>query len=105
MTEYKFGKHAVFTIIFVAGLTSVPDARAEPLSSSSDTLVPIQVLSARKVFLSNAGLDGNSIVAFNIFAKTKAGMPYADFVAAIKSRGQYDRVATPADSDAAARLR
>jgi hypothetical protein len=99
MTAYKFGRHALFTIIFVAALASVPDARAEPLSSPSDTLVPIQVLSARKVFLSNAGLDGNSIVAFNRFAKTKAGTPYADFVAAMKSRGQYDCVATPAESD------
>jgi hypothetical protein len=99
MNAYEFGKRALFTIVFVAGLTSVPNARAEPVSSSPASLVPMQVLSARKVFLSNAGLDGNSIVAFNRFAKTKAGMPYADFAAAMKSRGQYDCVATPADSD------
>ena len=39
------------------------------------------------------------MVAFHRFANTKAGMPFADFVAAMKSRGQYDCVATPADSD------
>jgi hypothetical protein len=99
MKRHRFGKHAFLAIVTVAGLISVPIARAEPLSSSPAPLVPIQVLSARKVFLSNAGLVGNSMVAFNRFAKTKAGVPYADFVAAMKSWGQYDCVATPADSD------
>jgi hypothetical protein len=99
MKTHRFGKHALAAIVTVAGLISVPIARAEPMSSSSASLVPIQVLSAKKVFLSNAGLDGNSVVAFNRSAKTKAGIPYAAFVAAMKSRGQYDCVATPADSD------
>lgn len=99
MKTHRFGQHALLAIVTVAGLISVPIARAEPLSSSPAPLVPIQVLSARKVFLSNAGLDGNSMVAFNRFSNTKAGMPYADFAAAMKSRGQYDCVATPADSD------
>ena len=74
-------------------------ARGESVSSSLATLVPMQVLSAKKIFLSNAGLDGSSIVAFSTFPKTKTGMPYAGFVAAMTSWGHYDCVAAPADSD------
>jgi hypothetical protein len=99
MKTHRFGKHALFVFVIVAGLTSVPIARAEPVSSSSAPLVPMQVLSARKIFLSNAGLDSSSIVAFNTLAKTKTDMPYAGFVAAMKSWARYDFVATPADSD------
>jgi hypothetical protein len=100
MKTHRFGKHALFAIVMGAGLTSVLIARAAPASFSPAPLVPLQVLSARKVFLSNAGLDSNSIVAFNnTWAKTKADIPYATFVAAMKSSGQYDCVVTPTDSD------
>jgi hypothetical protein len=100
MKTHRFGRRALFAIVIVAGLTSVLIARAAPASFSPAPLVPLQVLSARKVFLSNAGLDSNSIVAFNnTWAKTKADIPYAGFVAAMKSSGQYDCVVTPTDSD------
>jgi hypothetical protein len=62
MKIHRFGKRALFAIVIVTSLTSVPIARAAPASLSAAPLVPLQVLSAKKVFLSNAGLDSNSIV-------------------------------------------
>lgn len=99
MKIHGFGKLSAFAIVIVASLTFAPILSAEPVSPSAAPLVPAQVLSAKKVFLSNAGLDGSSIVAFSIFAKAKTDTPYAGFFVAMKSSGQYDCVAAPADSD------
>jgi hypothetical protein len=99
MKTHGFGRHSVLAIVAIAGLMLAPIARTEPVSPSPASLVPTQLLSARKAFLSNAGLDGSSIVALNTFAKAKNDIPYADFVSAMKSWGQYDCVAAPADSD------
>jgi len=59
--------------------------------------VPIQVLSAKKVFLSNLGADAEASVAFRYIASPDAA--YNGFFVAMKSLGQYDLTATPGESD------
>ena len=59
--------------------------------------VPAQILSAKKVFISNAGTDSMSMAVFK-----RAGdpdQPYNQFYAAMKSWGKYEIVSAPADAD------
>jgi hypothetical protein len=57
--------------------------------------VPVQVASAKKIFISNAGVDGYA-------ANEYSGSPnrtYNEFYAAMKTWGQLEIVATPAEAD------
>jgi hypothetical protein len=59
--------------------------------------VPAQIVSGRKVFISNAGADVLSQSLFN-----RAGEPdqaYNHFYAAIQTWGRYEIVATPGEAD------
>jgi hypothetical protein len=59
--------------------------------------VPPQIMAAKKAFISNAGIDAQSLATFK-----KAGepdQPYNEFYAAAKSWGRYDLVSSPADAD------
>jgi hypothetical protein len=73
------------------------NAWAQQTPESPPAPVPMQITSAKKVFISNAGLEGN-YARPDIFA----GGPnrsYNQFYAAIKDWGRYDLVSTPADAD------
>jgi hypothetical protein len=59
--------------------------------------VPSQLLTAKKVFISNGGLDG---LAFQAFRKLgDVNHPYNAFYAAVDSWGKYTLVAAPAEAD------
>lgn len=73
-----------FAMILSAALQA--QAPAAPL--------PSQILTAKKVFISNAG----SGLDEKLWSGGPA-QPYNEFYAAIKSSGQYQLVATPADAD------
>ena len=58
---------------------------------------PAAILTAKRVFLGNAGADGSSISAFR-----RAGdinQPYNWFYMAMKNWGRYELVGSPADAD------
>ena len=80
----------IFTILFASRLLL---AAQTPVAAP----VPVQILSAKKVFISNAGTDSMSMMVFK-----RAGdpdQPYNQFYAAVKSWGKYELVSTPADAD------
>ena len=59
--------------------------------------VPPQIVVAKRAFISNAGIDAQSLDTFK-----RAGepdQPYNEFYAAAKSWGRYDLVSSPADAD------
>jgi hypothetical protein len=59
--------------------------------------LPSQLLTAKKVFISNGGLD---VLAFEIFRKLgDVDQPYNAFYAAMNSWGKYALVTSPADAD------
>ena len=58
----------------------------------NDAPVPIQILSAKKVFVSNA--SGESVMPAGT-----GDLAYSEFYSAIKSWGRYEIVASPADAD------
>jgi hypothetical protein len=86
-------------ILFLLLFSAIPSAvtlhaQAQPQEVAP---VPVQISAAKKVFISNAGLDGKSSFLFQ-----KAGesdQPYNRFYAAMKSWGRYELASTPADAD------
>lgn len=65
--------------------------------------MPAQILSAKKVFISNGGVNGNSRIVFeSIFDRNQPSnlnQPYNQFHAAMKTWGRFELVAAPADAD------
>lgn len=85
-------------IVFVAMLWAcVPATRAQVPTRTAEAPVPVQIIAAKKVFISNGGVDTPVLAATK-----RAGAPdqgYNQFYAAMKSWGRYELVATPADAD------
>jgi hypothetical protein len=73
-------------------LASVPLA-AQPAP------VPAQILTAKKVFISNAGIDGPSGVTFKMEGAGDVNAPYNRFYAAMKSWGRFEIVGAPSDAE------
>jgi hypothetical protein len=88
------------TVIHSASLTLA--LIAAPALNSQQSVqpaahVPAQIVSAHKVFISNAGADATAQAAF-----TRAGDPeeaYNGFYSAMQSWGRYELVPTPAEAD------
>jgi len=59
--------------------------------------VPTQIASAKKVFISNMGIDTISAVVFR--RELAENKPYNEFYAAVKAWGRYQLVDSPADAD------
>jgi len=84
-------------------LASLPLLAADKDPTPVPAPVPTQVLTARKVFISNAGADGN---AFAILQRAgDAEEPYNQFYAAVKSSGKFEIVGTPSDADLVLEIR
>jgi len=83
---------ASLAFFFVTGL-----AIAQSPIAVSAVLVPAQLSAAKTIFLSNAGLDAASMIAFSLWGKPDT--PYVQFSTAVKSWGHYQTATTPVDSD------
>jgi hypothetical protein len=59
--------------------------------------VPTQIASAKKVFISNMGIDTISALVFR--RELAENKPYNEFYAAVKAGGRYQLVDSPADAD------
>jgi hypothetical protein len=59
-------------LMILVGLVANPVIGAETVSALSAAPVPTQVLSAKKVFLSNLGADAGAAVAFHYMANPDA---------------------------------
>jgi len=89
------------TLIFIAFVVvfyfSVCMASAQEKTTAPAAPVPSPILTAKKVFISNGGLDG---VAFNAFRKLgDVNQPYNAFYAAMSSWGKYALVSAPSEAD------
>ena len=94
VTHFRFCLRPLLCSLFLAAATAVAQQAAAP--------VPAAILSAGKVFLSNAGSDGG------LFPHPFSGTPdrpYSQLYAALKSWGQYDLVGDPAEADLVLELR
>ena len=71
-------------------LAPVPPLAGQPAP------VPAQILTAKKVFISNAGEDGTSLA---VLERGEANRPYNRFYAAMKSWGRFELVGAPSDAE------
>lgn len=93
----KRGISRVLWMALVMASSLVP-VRAQQAVASSSAPVPSQIISAKKVFISNAG--GEELDSRLFFLPTlDSDQAYDKFYAAVKSDGRYEPVLTPADAD------
>ena len=85
----KLGIFLFLAVISVAFLEAQQPAEAAP--------VPAQILTSKKAFVSNAGLDSLSAAALK--REGDPDRPYRQFYAAMKSWGRYELVTAPGDAD------
>jgi hypothetical protein len=64
---------------------------------------PTKILAAKKIFVSNAGVDAASPVVFE--RTTGPNEPYSQFYFAMQRWGRYELVGTPSDADLVFQLR
>lgn len=84
----KTVKFGMLCIALATVFASVPALKAQQTNTTPAAPVPAQILTAKKVFISNAG---------NLMGEPY--QPYDQFYAAMKSWGRYELVAAPADAD------
>ena len=87
---------------FLLVLATTPLA-AQAGSAVAVAPVPEQIASAKKVFISNAGLDGMSLAAFRKLGDRNE--PYNLFYGAMKAWGRYELTNSPADAELVYELR
>lgn len=72
-------------------------AKAQQNAVAPPAPVPSQLLTSKKVFISNGGLDG---AAFDLFRQVgNVNQPYNAFYGAVNSWGRYKLVSSPAEAD------
>jgi len=90
-------KRGISCIAFVTALAAIPALNAQQNKATPSAPVPVGIITGKRVFISNAGVDGTSLAAFK---KTGgANQPYNEFYAAVKNWGRYELVGAPADAD------
>ena len=82
----RVSKLGIFGLVIAAALISVPGLRAQQAPGAvAAAQVPPQIAAAKKVFISNAGVDGGSLAAFR--AVGDPDLPYNTFYSMMKSLG------------------
>jgi hypothetical protein len=71
--------------------------KAQQKKEAAIAPVPPQIFTSKKVFISNAGYDSTSRVAFKNGGDLN--QPYNEFYSAVRNWGRYELVGTPADAD------
>ncbi len=89
-------KRGCLTVVFLMTLC-IPALQAQPSGAVATAPVPEQIVRAKKVFISNAGMDAISMMAFRRLGDPDR--PYNLFYAAMKTWGHYELAASPADAD------
>ena len=73
------------------------DAQQTKAQPTEAAPLPIQIVSAKKIFVSNASVEGSSLPTSQ--RREDPDRAYQEFYAAIKNWGRYELVNTPADAD------
>jgi hypothetical protein len=82
------------TLVFLVG-GSVLCAQEKPVPPVAP--IPVQIITAKKVFIANGGVDAMSLAAFR--RAKEPGEPYNQFYMAMKSWGRFELVATPGEAN------
>lgn len=94
----KIFRLGILALISAIALISAPSLGAQQAQGAVPAApVPAQIAAAKKVFISNAGVDGGSLAAFRTVGDPD--LPYNTFYATMKNWGHYELVTSPADAD------
>ena len=80
------------SVLYGAVLNAQQTDKAPPAAP-----VPVEIINAKKVFISNAGVDGLALAAFERLGEPH--QPYNQFYTAMKSWGRYELVSAPAEAE------
>lgn len=89
----RITKLCIFSMLLAAAFIAIPVLSAQHAKDVSPAPVPVQILAAKKVFVSNGGGDNGDSYSGG------PGRSYNQFYTALKSWGRYELVAAPADAD------
>lgn len=92
-----FGRSPVKCMAIMLAIASMPSWGAQPQSEAGSAPVPAPIVSAKKVFISNAG--GRCSPFGREGFNGGPNRPYSQFNVAMKGWGRYEVVAAPADAD------
>src|SRR5579872_3002052 len=85
---------AIFSITLAMTLLPLSVLEAQDANPVASAPLPSQIVTAKKVFISNAGGEFNTHIWSGAPVRT-----YNQFYAAIKSWGRYELVSAPANAD------
>jgi hypothetical protein len=89
----------VFCMILAFTLESVPSSRAQQASDPAPAPIPTQIVTSKKVFISNLGEESEYYTQKRGYVSGGRNRFYSMFYASMKSWGRYELVASPADAD------
>jgi len=92
----KIARMAILCVTSAILLSSVQIADAQKTPDVPPAPVPIQILTAKKIFIANG--DSDPVLGIPSLA-------YGEFYAALKNQGTYEFVQTPADADVVLEVR
>jgi hypothetical protein len=96
----RSGRVVLCYIVLASTVLCLPILGAdEPKETVPPAPIPAQILTGKKVFIANAGVNAYYLPAY---ITSHTGAPtglYDEFYAAIKSWGKYELVSAPADAD------
>ena len=90
-------KRSFSRLLTMVVLTGGSVAWAQGVPAASVAPIPTQIITAKKVFIANGGVDAVSMAAFRRAKEPRE--PYNRFYIAMKSWGRYELVGTPGEAD------
>jgi hypothetical protein len=88
---------AVAMVMCAMAMAAAAQNAGKPAVAATPAPTPTAMQTAKRVFLGNAGVDGNSLQAFR--QSGDMNQAYNGFYAAMKSWGRYELVGSPGDAD------
>jgi hypothetical protein len=90
---------AISCLALVVALLPVPVLAADKAQPAPPAPIPIQIVAAKKVFISNAGGESLGAVYEKTVFSRGPDRCYNQFYAAMKDWGRYELVSTPGEAD------
>ena len=99
----RFGRFVLILLAFAGVFGARPALAEAQQSGAAPAPIPAQILTGRKVFISNGGID---VVVLSLFKDLATpDQAYNELYAAMKGWGRYEIVGSPADADLVLEIR
>jgi hypothetical protein len=99
----RFGRFVLILLAFAGVFGAHPALAEAQQSGAAPAPIPAQILTVKKVFISNGGIDVVVLALFKDLATPDQA--YNELYAAMKGWGRYEIVGSPADADLVLEIR